>query len=1223
MTTPTSSPVALDPLRLPLHGRRLIEASAGTGKTWTIAALYVRLVLGHGAKRPLLPPEILAITFTDAATKELRSRIRERLVEAARCFDGGDGDDFLIRLRDDFDDEQRDLAAQRLHSAAQWMDDAAIHTIHGWCQRMLARHALASNATFDAELEAGIDELTDEAVRDWWRRHVYPLSAKSAQAVLGLWETPDALLKALRPLLRASEALIDAGGEPLQAPEDWNAVVDEWVRWRSGVDAIRDEAQQSWWAHGAEAVALLRQAALQRRINARSYTEKNVASWSSEMTDWCEGGEIPKKALERFSAAHLVEAATDADSAPRHPFFDAVQSLHDANASEPKLTNPTLAHVLAFVREQVELCKRQLAVIGFDDLLSRLDVALQGPGGEALAAAIRSELPFAMVDEFQDTDPCQYRILRAIWPDVGHTDGGLFLIGDPKQAIYAFRNADIHTYLRASRDALQPASTLATNHRSSKAMVDAVNRLFSHGEESAADGAFAFPDNVLPFHPVQAQGRRERWLVDGQQAAAMTLWHLPSEVPLSKGNYQAAMAEHGAAGIAALLRGDRTGFYEAGVLTPLREADIAVLVRDYTEAALIRDALARRGLRSVYLSDRDVVFNSPEAVDLLRWLRACADPGSDRLVRAALATASLGFGYDELDRLNDDEPFRETIDQRFRELHDIGRQRGVLAMLTALLHDFDVPRRMLRRAGGERSLTNLLHLAELLQHESTRVHGEQALIRWLAQAIVDRDASGQGDDPRVLRLESDAGLIRVVTIHKSKGLEYPLVFLPFVCAIHETRAPWKFHRNDGAHIELSRDEKDARRDAERDAMQENLRLLYVAVTRARHGCWLGVASTRLGKGKDAQLEKTAFGHLLAGGEPIAHGTLQSRLEALVGDGRDGIVVETLPEAPSVQPATSEGVSARESGQPTLLAARKVSAAPPASWWIASYSALALADADHAPRASADTPREDVINEIVRDAASADPSVGSGIHRFPQGAEPGTFLHGLFEVAADEGFADCVRDSAALRRQIAKRCERRGWQAWFEPLARWLPQLLRTPIALPEGGHFTLAGFGAGDYRAELEFWIEAHGVDTRRLDALVTAHTQGGEPRLTLQPDRINGLFKGFIDLVFVHDGRWYVLDYKSNRLGDDDAAYSADAMRRSVLDHRYDLQYTLYLLALHRQLKARLPGYDPARHLGGAVYLYLRGVDAAGHGVHVERPPVGLIERIDALFANGGGDAG
>jgi exodeoxyribonuclease V beta subunit len=1203
----------LDPLHLPLQGIRLIEASAGTGKTWTLAALYLRLVLGHGGQAAQLPGQILVVTFTRAATAELRERIRERLAGAAAAFRGQQpADDYLQRLIDDYPAAPaRAAAARQLELAAQWMDEAAIYTIHGWSQRMLAQHAFEGSEASDEVADENA-RLT-EAVRDYWRRHYAALDEADAACVGTQWRSPQALQRAVRPLLRLPLQQLRVHGQALPAVSELAQALDR----HQAARRQAEQAARTLWRNDADGIdALLRRAVQAKVLKNNIFQPKTVERELPALRAWADGAPIDQAVLERYTPAKLDSAASKGNAPPQHPAFAAIQALLDACSAEPPLRPLLLAHALPWVAARIEQIRQRQARPGFDDMLRQLDAALHSPSGAQLADAIAAQYPMALIDEFQDTDPLQWRIFERIYAERPHT--GLLLIGDPKQAIYGFRGADLHTYLSAREQAQSPTWTLTTNFRSTSPLVEAVNRVFRYAEQWP-QGAFAFGGGAhsLPFHAIQAAGTKRSLIYDGQPMAALQLAVFIGEQPMGVGVYMETAAAHAAARVVELLQAaqaGRCGFVDdAGTLTALRPRDIAVLVRSRREAACIRAALRQRGVYSVYLSENDSVYATEEAPDVLLWLQACAMPASDRSMRAALASASLLRSLEELDRLNHDEAYWEWCGERMRELQALWQRHGVLAMLHQLLHVFDLPARLLARPGGERALTNLQHLAELLQHAASNLDGEYALIRYLS-AQITRACEGDAEtaEEQVVRLESEADLVKVITIHKAKGLQYPVVLLPFVSRFQEaprgSMQPW--HDEAGrVWIDLEPDAQ-AQQRIERERLQEDLRLFYVALTRAEHACWLSVAC--VADRNKPLLHRSALGYVLGGGEQaIEPGELMARVEAL-RDGSPHILVQPAGDSAGVSvyrpaPGTAEGRPARSYALP-----------PPEPWWISSYSALTHGETEPMRQSAPETAAQEVLAEAARETTewTATP-VDYGMHAFARGAEAGTFLHDLLEWIAENGFAAVAADPTALEQQIARRCQRRGWQAWIAPLSQWLPALLHTPLPLPDGDALVLAQLNDRlRYQAELEFWFEAHRVDTQQLDQLVTRYTLDGQPRPWLPPNRINGMLKGFIDLIVEQQGRYYVIDYKSNWLGDSAAAYTPAAMRAATLQSRYDLQYAIYTLALHRLLRARLPGYDYQRHVGGALYLYLRGVDQAGHGVHAERLPFALIDAMDRLFA-------
>ena len=1204
----------LDPRHLPLQGIRLIEASAGTGKTWTLAALYVRLVLGHGGQPPQLPAQILVVTFTRAATAELRERIRERLATAAAAFRAQqEPDDFLKGLIAEYPDPiNRAVAARQLDLAAQWMDEAAVYTIHGWCQRMLAQHAFEGSES--AEAIADEHARLAEAVRDYWRCFYAGLDNADAASIAALWRDPQSLQRVVKSLLRQPAHHLRVNAQPLPAIDDLASALHR----REAPRRNAEQTARALWSADADAVEqMLRTAVQTRALKNNIYKPDNLDREMADLRAWLGGAEADRTLLARYTQEKLDNSTSKNGAATTHPAFAAVQALIDAWEAEPPLAPLLLAHAVPWIAARVEHIRERQATPSFDDMLQQLDTALSGPHGSQLAETIATQYPLALIDEFQDTDPLQWRIFQRIYANRSNT--GLLLIGDPKQAIYGFRGADIHTYLNARGHAQKPTWTLTTNYRSAPALVAAVNRLFQYADRQPL-GAFAFDHGThgLPFIPMQAKGLKQSLQLDHRPMAAMQFYVLATDKTLSTGTYIETAAAHAAACIVEMLeaaQSERCVFVdERNALTALRPRDVAILVRDGREGSAMRKALRQRGIASVYLSERDSVYASAEASDILLWLQACAAPSSDRAMRAALASTTMDRSLAELDRLNNDEGYWEQCGEQFRTLQIIWQRHGVLAMLHNLLHTFDLPARLLAKPQGERTLTNLQHLAELLQHAATTLDGEHALTHYLATQIaraIEHDT--ETSEEQIVRLESEADLVKVVTIHKAKGLQYPVVMLPFICRFREppSNSPQPWHDDQGqTWIDLQPDQN-ARLRIERERLQEDLRLLYVALTRAQYACWLGVAPVVDGRSKTPVLHRSAFGYVLSGGEPIGPDDLLARMQTLCGDDGDMQIILATEAA-----NTRLYHASPRSG--TNYPARTYALSPPDPWWIASYSSLTHGAGETIRHAAPETATQDVLTEAARESTDgAIVTHDQSIHAFPRGAEPGTFLHDLLEWVAEAGFASTATHSAALEQQIARRCQRRGWQAWIVPLAQWLTSLLHTPLALPDGGTLALAHLDDRQrYQAELEFWFEANGVDTQRLDDLVSHYTLDGAPRPPIPHNRINGMLKGFIDLIVEHDGRYYVIDYKSNWLGETANAYNAAAMRDATLLSRYDLQYAIYTLALHRQLRARLKNYDYNRHVGGVLYLYLRGIDHAGHGIHTERLPYALIDAMDHLFA-------
>ncbi len=1185
----------LNTLRFPLHGERLIEASAGTGKTYTIAGLYLRLLLGHGPlieegadagqssahERPLSVTEILVVTFTEAATAELRGRIRGRIHEARLAFMRGESkDDLLAQLLVEVEDHE--LAARRLLAAERQMDEAAVFTIHGFCQRMLKQNAFESGALFETEFLTDDSQLRLQAVSDYWRAEFYPVDKTLAGSVRALWPSPAALLREMSSWLDNSELEIHpALGDETLAARHQAAM--------ARIDAVKD----AWLAQMDE---VRRQTEGQMKL----YTGKNYEGWLAKISDWAQdeasGYALPKD-LERFGQETLEAKLNKGKAPPTLPLFSQIDELL---ASRPGIRDLILQRAAKVVRSRMQASKRQAHQLSFDDLLKDLDGALGSSLGERLCDRIRVTYRVAMIDEFQDTDPQQYRIFHRLYG--GHQDTTLLMIGDPKQAIYGFRGADIFTYIQARRN-VSAHYTLGRNWRSSSALVGAVNGLFERAKDP-----FIYEADI-PFLPVEAQGKSKALLLGGATAPVLHCWQLTGQPTFNRGDYQSKMARATAAEIHRLLTQAREGKAQIGDKA-VKAGDIAVLVRTGAEGKLVQQELARLAIASVYLSNRESVLEQVEAREILLILHACQNPSEERSLRAALATGLFDLDARALDALASDERAWESAVQEFMEYRKIWHRRGVLAMLRALLHRRNLASSLLASPYGERRLTNFLHLGELLQQVSSELDGEYALLRWLGEAV--SRPNGQ-DAEQVLRLESERKLVQIVTIHKSKGLEYPLVFLPFICS-HRTAETPLYHEADEAGNRTILDLTGAEgslAEADKERLAEDLRLLYVALTRGVYATWLGLAPVRAGAGKSEKtdLHHTAIGYLLQKGEEGDAETLATALTEL-SQALPGVVVcEPSLTRPALLPPEEELL-----GEPQV---RHFTGSLERDWWISSYSGLAAQGNGHSKGVLANPGFDD---EVVTEAASAALLAESGevaapepsIFTFPKGARPGTLLHSLFETI---DFQSAGGES--LAHHIASLLAQDGFdESWAQVLQQQVEAVLDTPLDTGFGEPVRLRDLAPERKQVELEFFLPMGRVTAPALTALCQQHDPLSRGNKPLSFAAVQGMLKGFIDLVFEWQGRWYLLDYKSNHLGMSPADYSRPALERAMCDHRYDLQYQLYSLALHRLLALRLPGYDFEQHFGGVFYLFLRGMPQGG--IFHTRPSRELVLGLDRLFSEG-----
>jgi exodeoxyribonuclease V beta subunit len=1171
---------SLNPLTLSLQGTHLIEASAGTGKTYTIAALYVRLILGHKIEIPLMPQSILVVTFTDAATEELRDRIRTRLSESAQYFREQiqSEDKFLIELRNDYDEKKWNWCAKNLEVAANYMDEAAVFTIHSWCNRMLQQHAFDSGSPFKQDVNTDDAELLNNVICDYWRVHFYSLDKNQCEFVVKkLATSPDDFSGKIRGLLSETEAL-----KLNDFQVEFADIFAEWIEWKNENLELEKIAKASWKNDFETINNLLNQANSEQWLNGVRYNRNTFHDKLTEINNWAiKNQSCDLKEIAKFGLGNLTNGLVKAHQNKAEQFyflaFQAIDDFvnHGHIEQADNIVIQIKLHAIKWIRNRYAQEKKKLSRVTFDDMLSNLDNSLQSEKSR-LGEVIRNQYPVALIDEFQDTDPIQYRIFSTIYQN---QSSSCFLIGDPKQAIYSFRGADIYTYLKAHR-ATQNHHTLDTNFRSTKSLVEAINKLFTHVES-----AFRF-GNQLPFVSVEANGRKDNWCINNKIAPALTFltWQ-EDKIPMEF--YREQMAKVTASEIVKLLSDKTAGFQSETGFKKLELEDIAILVRNRNEAKIIRRELNRRNLKSVYLSEQDSIYDTDEANDVLIWLEAMANPRDERKVRAAVSTGTLDFSKEELYLFTSDEVQWETHLDRFQTYQIRWQESGILPTLRLLIHDYGLHLSRNDENESERKLTNVLHLAELLQQHSSKIEGEEALIHHFAQLLESKNHRSAKDN--IVRLESDSNLIKIITIHKSKGLEYPLVFLPFVSGIKDiTRKEhfFKFHdEKENLCIDLDKTQEGQNQHIE-ELLQEDLRILYVAVTRAKYACWLGIASTN-------RLAQSAIGHLIGGSI--------SNLETVKGKCKcNSIEIVTLPEPTNDKFTSQSENDLNNSVRESTVDTRE-------NWWAASYSALKL---DYKKQRGDEIAEIETAQDNNDDDTefSVEASNNSDVYALPKGAKPGVLIHTLFEKCGDYGFASAHKNQDWRTETIKNIFSDNLWNNEKRiVIDNALPTWLEMPLV--ENARFI--DLAKSNYKSELEFLIGADFVDVEKLDSLITKATFNNEKRPALEKNQLNGFLKGFIDLVFCHENKYYILDYKFNHLGNSTENYSDAKMKETMLEKRYDLQYSLYLLTLHRLLKIRLgDSYDYDTHIGGAIYIFLRANAKISN-----KPSREFIEQLDALF--------
>lgn len=1174
----------LDLLSFPLEGRSLIEASAGTGKTFTIAALYLRALIEHKYQ----PQQILVVTFTKAATQELRERIRSLIKDALNfLLQQGDHHDHIVKIiLNKYPQHDWDDICQHLADCLVTMDESSIFTIHGFVHRVLSESAFETGNMFEMELVDSDDDLLEIACNDFWRICVAKMNVAELELLDAVFSTPFGIKKELRQLLR---------GHDIKLMPDLNTSVlatDDFIN-------LCKQAKELWLASYDEITGLINDATDKKYLNGTSYKSQSV-NYAYELINgfFTQDGlnlNVPEKAkyLRQDFIISKKKKGLD-DKIPYHRFFDLWEQISVA-------AYPLSIHFkIKLLQEATDYCTDRLVqlklrnrVMAHDDILDLLNQSLQSridenTGRNLLADMIRHKYPLAMIDEFQDTDSIQYQIFTSIYSG----NSNLIMIGDPKQAIYSFRGGDIFTYLQAQRETKKPNRfTLDTNWRSTTGLITAVNSIFS-----CRDEPFIYKD--IGFINVNSSGKHDDYQLEiaDSPAKPLTIWHIPvtdenlGERPkgyIKNDSAKQQVAQATAGEIVRLLDPGTKAMVEG---RPIKPKDITVLVRSGKQANLIIESLRFRGLACAYQGN-DSIFASNQALEFNMILHALAYPENESYLLAAMATSTIGKTSSQIIQMQQDEKGWDQFSQFIFSLHHLWQKGHFIQAIYQFLHELDIPSQCLQKSDGERQLTNILHLIELLQQASHFTHGINGLVSWYQQQITEESAG----DEKQLRLESDSDLINVVTIHKSKGLEYSVVFAPFMWDSGSNRSSSaKFHqfgeRGDVTTIiDLGSDElKESKEQAAAEELAEELRLLYVALTRAKHKCYISW-------GKIAYFAKSPLGYLLDS---------EQKISDLVSSSSDSIEFIDIPD--------SDAFYSSIKGSESSLESKPFAGRIKTNFGISSFTWLAQSVDHHhdtfgvgidATQAQFQELAQEQYNvateQIITEAKT------NAIFDFPKGARAGVFFHHILE-NIDFQNVDSEQTDVVIEKSLRKFGFERKW---FEVVRQNVIDVINCRL---DGSGISLAMISKASRINEMEFLLSHQSITHGQLNFVLNKYEKYNRIDRPLEFGEVEGFFKGFIDLTFEHNGKYYIVDYKTNHLGSDYSLYNNEALQQSIIDHDYDLQYIIYSAALHKYLAQTMQNYSYETHFGGVYYLYLRGINGDGiSGIYYDMPPLTVLEEI------------
>lgn len=1215
-----------DSINTDLSGQNLVEASAGTGKTHSITNIFIRLL----TEKEIPVQNILVVTFTDAATAELKSKIRTRIAEAIEYIsDKKNPADYQDRGDTNGSDRVRDELFEKLalsgnqhtqallKSALLNFDEAAIYTIHGFCSRMLSGNAFESGNRFDAELISDESSITDQIVEDFWRRYIAYEDERFLEYLLEKNITIENFREIVKKKLEHPElSLLPDLSHCL--PESGSFRISEWF-FGKFYDKL-DELKVQWQKCRSDVMNIFSDTSI---FSGRSFTA-NIRGEMEQLMDNLTSAApdislISSDRFLRFTTPVIKDKARTDSVVPEHPFFklcDEVLNLDPFFRTYAALCRK-LTREFAELRNEI---KRKRRIRSFADLITDFSDAIDSKAGNKLIESVRDKYSAALIDEFQDTDPRQWNIFRKIFSGNASL---LFLIGDPKQSIYSFRGADVYSYFEASSSVRKDRQfTLLNNWRSERELISAVNTIFKSSPLPFRTDKITFSEAQYPHDKPR---RKYIEIENGQNfdQAPFHFWFVDkqNDKPVDKNTALSLVETAVADEIARLLALHRDGnlkYYENTAADNSRKelnftpGDIAVLVRTNRQGKSMHAALRSRNIPAVIL-DRQSVYESEDARMIETVMTAFTEPKDTRLLKAALATDLINKTAAEIDALSSDDETLAGVIEKFTSYYAQWRQSGFFIMFSSFLQDNCSIINLLKLKDGERRVTNILHIAELLQKAASESSlNPEGLLKYLGSKIAG-SYSEAGDSE--LRKESDERAVQIVTIHKSKGLEYPIVFCPYLWNVSAGKKTNPLFHTDthGVVLDIGSEDIENNREKQRtEALEDELRLMYVALTRATCRCYMSWGY--IGK----SLESAPF-YL------FHYGEYSQKLNEIISENNSGRKKELQKALSDIASYDMDNLREKLASDSECISFYDIPVGPPVIYLpVAGDNLLSrrefngiIVPSDRVKSfSSLHSSRNDMIipgnlrssadrDDLTQDALSAKEENRYTIFDLKGGSSTGSCLHEIFEKINFSGEGnDALTDSILRKYRIDEN--------YFGCIREMIHNVLNAKL-LPDDSKFSLSSLSAADRLHEVEFYYPVRNKPAAWIREIFDSpHTipyssgTDSEGLIARSPSVSDGYMNGFIDMIFRHNDRYYIVDWKSNKLGNTLKDYSRTGMEAAMKKEQYDMQYKIYMLALDLYLSSRIENYDFATHFGGVIYIFLRGVTQSGSpdtGIYFEHP--------------------
>ncbi len=1116
---------------VPLEGSNLIEASAGTGKTYSIAIMVLRLIL----EKRISVKEILMVTFTKAAVAELEERIRLFIREAHKVSGENQITDAAITkvVEQAIRDSTRKEVQQLLKEAVLFLDETSVLTIHGFCQQTLTEFAFETNQLFGSETLNDIASLIDREVNKFWRENITTLHINLLGQLIEHGLKRSDIVSVLKDHISGKKYF------EYDENESYSLCGEDQVSFSATIKELTEkdkEIKECVYDHIKKNSARL-----------KTISESNRHAQASVLHLIDTPAEFLNTIVSRKDKIYIDKLY--GDIIEQHDECDKL--IQDKNDIIQSVINKIYCHAIGTVTAAIDKYKQRNSLLAFDDMIVNLHKAIVSDNNKNLISSLQKKYKAVFVDEFQDTDRLQYQIFHTAFGS-GHTI--LFYIGDPKQSIYAWRKADIFTYFKAS-DETDNKYGMNTNYRSSARLIQAMN-LFFKPYTGFDTFYFTEQEKSIEYIGVEApaDNKKGELFFNGEPDAPITIY---------ENQNNSEVAETVTAQIIALLENENYKIKEKGTSRKIRPSDIGILVRKNKQAIAVKSCLAKRGIPAVTIDDSKIL-QSEEAQYVLYLLEALININKSTINKALLSPFT---GYDTKAVLALSE---EAVLNDFREYKNIWDKDGVYSFLMKFVFDYQVRTLLLNRhtENGERTIANLFQVIEVLHKvQSEKQFSASELTNWLKRGIDGMQTEGDEFEQRV---ESDDEAVKIVTIHKSKGLEYNIVFAPFLDLDKKIHFRFSSFRDTVTGDYIFADSQQLNQEQQQildeQTEQENRRLIYVAITRAVYKCYISKSLAPYYKDS----------------------SLVPFLSSLKGANATLIRFDNFPVIPEkyYYSKADEWIPVNSKKAVNFRLSQL-------NWRKLSFTSLSPGHTGV------------IKNSINSHNDKYDHFV---FKQLVKGNKTGNLLHFIFENIdfTNNRYWEYTINNA-LKRFMPKH------QKEYAPmLLQLLHHLINVHINV-SGQQFTLAGIPQEKRLNELEFDFNLSVFDPSDITDL-----EENEKRINVKYNyqESEGIMNGKMDMFFEQAGKYYVLDWKSNFLGDTLDYYKKELLTEAMSENNYHLQYLLYTVAAKKYLESRLPVFNYDTDFGGVIYLFVRGVRSEGDtGVFSYKPTIEMIERLEGIF--------